>query len=51
MIGMPGIVPIKTGVTNAAGPCLATSVEFEPGVQLIVVLLGCRDMDCRWAET
>ena len=51
MIGSKGVIPIKTGVTNSAGPCLATAVEFEPEIKLIVVILGCRDMDCRWIET
>lgn len=51
MLGQKGVIPIKTGVTNSAGPCLATACEFEPGVRLVIILLGCKDMDCRWLET
>lgn len=51
MLGQKGITPIKTGITNSAGPCLATACELEPGVRLVVILLGCKDMDCRWLET
>ena len=51
MIGQQGVTPIKTGVTNSAGPCLATSIQLESNVSLIIVLLCCKDMDCRWIET
>lgn len=51
MIGQKGVSPIKTGVTNSAGPCLSTAVELDPNAQLVIVLLGCKDMDCRWIET
>ena len=51
MLGQQGVTPIKTGVTQSAGPCLATAIEFEPGICLVVVLLGCKDMDSRWVET
>ena len=51
MLGQKGITPIKTGITNSAGPCLATACELEAGVRLVVILLGCKDMDCRWLET
>lgn len=51
MIGQKGIIPIKTGVTYSAGPCLATAVELDPQAQFVIVLLGCKDMDCRWVET
>lgn len=51
MLGQKGVIPVKTGVTNSAGPCLATCLELEKGTQLVVVLLGCKDMDCRWMET
>lgn len=47
MIGQKGVIPIKTGVTNSAGPCLATALEME-NEDLIIVVLGCKDMDCRW---
>lgn len=51
MLGQKGITPIKTGITNSAGPCLATACEFEPSVKLVVILLGCKDMESRWLET
>ena len=34
MIGQKGVIAIKTGVTNSAGPCLATAVELDPTAQL-----------------
>jgi D-alanyl-D-alanine carboxypeptidase len=51
MLGQKGITPIKTGITMSAGACLATACEFEPQVKLVVILLGCKDMDSRWLET
>ncbi len=33
LIGEPGILGIKTGTTNAAGPCLATCMDREPVVR------------------
>ena len=51
MLGQPGVTSIKTGITYSAGPCLATAVEFEPGIKLVIVLLNAKDMDCRWLET
>ena len=50
MLGQRGINGIKTGVTPNAGPCLCTSIwneEFE----LIIVVLGTKNMDIRWPET
>lgn len=51
MLGQQGVVPVKTGVTYSAGPCLATALELHPGIKVVVVLLGCKDMDSRWIET
>lgn len=51
MFGQTYVSPIKTGITQSAGPCLATAIEIEPGLKLIVVLLSCKDMDARWTET
>ena len=52
MLGQPGITAIKTGVTNTAGPCLATAANLDGSDRMIViVLLACKDMDCRWLET
>ncbi|MEP2775069.1 MAG: serine hydrolase [Luteolibacter sp.] len=33
LIGEPGILGIKTGTTNAAGPCLATCMDRDPLVR------------------
>jgi D-alanyl-D-alanine carboxypeptidase len=51
MNGQSGVISVKTGITQAAGPCLATAVEFEAGIKLVIVLLCAKDMDCRWLET
>ena len=51
MNGQLGVTSIKTGITNSAGPCLATAVQYEPGIRLVIVLLNAKDMDCRWLET
>jgi D-alanyl-D-alanine carboxypeptidase len=40
---------IKTGITNTAGPCLATSI-IQNGVYLIIVILNSKTMDHRWTE-
>ena len=41
---------MKTGITQNAGPCLATCVTID-GQDLIVILLACKSMDHRWGET
>lgn len=51
MIGLRDVSPIKTGVTSAAGPCLTTAIELDPCAQMIIMLLSCKDMECRWEET
>ena len=51
MHGQKGVIPIKTGITNSAGPCLCTAVELETHASLIIVLLCSKDMDSRWLET
>ena len=43
-----GFDGVKTGITNAAGPCLCTSVSNES--QIIIVLLNSRSLDDRWVE-
>lgn len=61
LIGEAGILGIKTGTTNAAGPCLTTCMDRDPVVRtkpdgskgvtprrLIVVVLNCPD---RFART
>ena len=44
-----GYSGVKTGITQTAGPCLATSIEKE-GVSLIVVVLNTKTVDQRWVE-
>lgn len=34
LIGEPGILGVKTGTTNAAGPCLATCMDRDPVVRM-----------------
>ena len=45
-----GFLGIKTGITTAAGPCLASAKE-ENGRVVICVLLGCQTVDRRWEES
>ena len=53
MISQKGVYGIKTGITNNAGPCLATSICASDKLcsPLIVVLLCSNAMDIRWMET
>ena len=32
MLGQRGVLGIKTGVTQSAGPCLSTALELEQGI-------------------
>ncbi len=41
---------IKTGITNAAGPCLASLVEHNHR-QFILIVLNCRTMKQRFRDT
>jgi D-alanyl-D-alanine carboxypeptidase len=45
-----GVSGIKTGITVAAGPCLATCLNRE-GLDLVIVLLCCKSLEARWVET
>ena len=40
---------MKTGVTPAAGPCLAASFEKD-SLHLVVVVMNTKTMDNRWVE-
>ena len=40
---------VKTGVTPAAGPCLAASFEKD-SLHLIVIVMNTKTMDNRWVE-
>jgi len=44
-----GFNGIKTGVTPAAGPCLAASFEKD-SLHLVVIVLQTKTMDNRWVE-
>jgi len=48
-----GYIGIKTGITDAAGPCLVTSLKLNQNdkeIWAICVILGCRNMEKRWEE-
>ena len=45
----PNCTGIKTGITWAAGPCLAASIQKD-GYHVCVVILSCCSMDSRWYE-
>jgi len=51
LLDQTGVTGLKTGITNSAGPCLSTAITLENGIQTIIVLLNCKNPDCRWAET
>ena len=44
-----GFNGVKTGVTPAAGPCLAASFEKD-SLHLVVVVMNTKTMDNRWVE-
>ena len=44
-----GFNGLKTGVTPAAGPCLAASFEKD-NLHLIVIVMHTKTMDNRWVE-
>lgn len=44
-----GFNGLKTGITPAAGPCLAASFEKD-SLHLIIILMNTKTMDNRWVE-
>jgi len=46
---------IKTGITDSAGPCLASSYKRtysdNISIHLISVVLNCTDLRARWRDT
>lgn len=48
MLDIMGYNGIKTGITPAAGPCLATSYQVKD-THLIIILLDSKTMDHRWS--
>ena len=49
MLNQPGYNGLKTGVTEAAGPCLSASYQKD-GQYFIVTILHSKSMDDRWDE-
>ena len=45
----PGFDGVKTGVTDAAGPCLCASLT-RGEVRIVVTVLDCESMEARWTE-
>eukprot|EP00698_Gefionella_okellyi_P002744 TRINITY_DN12611_c0_g1_i1.p2 TRINITY_DN12611_c0_g1~~TRINITY_DN12611_c0_g1_i1.p2 ORF type:complete len:512 (-),score=98.03 TRINITY_DN12611_c0_g1_i1:1078-2613(-) len=50
LLSIDGYDGLKTGVTNAAGYCLASSCS-RSGHRVIIVTLGSDTLDDRWADT
>jgi len=40
---------IKTGITDAAGPCLAAAIPVK-NCDMVMILLNSQTMDHRWRE-
>lgn len=49
MLGMPGYIGCKTGITEAAGPCLSAAYQKD-GYFFVMVLLNSKSMEARWQE-
>ena len=49
MLKSPYYYGLKTGVTEAAGPCLSAFYERD-NKSFVVVLLGSKSMEARWQE-
>ena len=49
MLNQHGYCGLKTGITEAAGPCLSACYQHGSH-SYIVILLGCVSMEQRWAE-
>ena len=49
MLKQPHYYGLKTGVTEAAGPCLSAYWEKD-GQGYVIVLLGAKSMEARWSE-
>jgi D-alanyl-D-alanine carboxypeptidase (penicillin-binding protein 5/6) len=44
-------IGIKTGITTAAGPCLASCIRTRKDRYFIIVVLGCDKMSMRFKDT
>ena len=49
LLGIDGFTGTKTGITEAAGACLASCFEKD-GNFIVVVILQSKTMDARWEE-
>ena len=49
MLGVPGYSGCKTGITDAAGPCLSCTFSKD-GYNFVIVLLNAKSMEARWQE-
>lgn len=49
LLGIDGFTGLKTGITEAAGACLASCFEKD-GNFILVVILQSKTMDARWEE-
>ena len=47
---LKGFRGIKTGITETAGPCLASYFNNKQ-IKVIIVLMGCKNSSLRWYET
>ena len=44
-------IGIKTGITTAAGPCLASCVKAQDGRYFIIIVLNCDKLSMRFKDT
>lgn len=49
MLKKTGYIGTKTGVTEAAGPCLSTTYEDKEH-SFVIILLNSKSMEERWKE-
>lgn len=49
MLGNSGYSGCKTGITDAAGPCLSCTYNKD-GYYFVIILLSAKSMEARWLE-
>lgn len=47
LLGNPGYTGCKTGITDAAGPCLSATYNKD-GFNYVIILLNSKSMEARW---
>lgn len=47
MLGQQGYIGCKTGITDAAGPCLSAAYQKD-GFFFVMILLNSKSMEARW---